>query len=91
LDDFFPFVLPASFLFIWYAQKVKRRKIFIWLCTTPFSPLQVWPYEESDEFGFVQGLFSMMRALFSCDSGAPTVGKLAQSSEVSQVSFRTTI
>ncbi|XP_061965832.1 nuclear pore complex protein NUP205 isoform X1 [Populus nigra] len=45
---------------------------------------KVWPYEESDEFGFVQGLFSMMRALFSCDSGAPTVGKLAQSSEVSQ-------
>lgn len=42
---------------------------------------KVWPYEESDEFGFVQGLFSMMRALFSCDSGAPTVGKLAQSSE----------
>ncbi|XP_011018836.1 PREDICTED: nuclear pore complex protein NUP205 isoform X1 [Populus euphratica] len=45
---------------------------------------KVWPYEESDEFGFVQGLFSMTRALFSCDSGAPTVGKLAQSSEVSQ-------
>ncbi|XP_011018837.1 PREDICTED: nuclear pore complex protein NUP205 isoform X2 [Populus euphratica] len=42
---------------------------------------KVWPYEESDEFGFVQGLFSMTRALFSCDSGAPTVGKLAQSSE----------
>uniref|UniRef100_A0A6M2E965 Nuclear pore complex protein NUP205 n=1 Tax=Populus davidiana TaxID=266767 RepID=A0A6M2E965_9ROSI len=42
---------------------------------------KVWPYEESDEFGFVQGLFSMMRALFSCDSGGPTVGKLAQSSE----------
>ncbi|KAJ6922808.1 nuclear pore complex protein NUP205 [Populus alba x Populus x berolinensis] len=42
---------------------------------------KVWPYEESDEFGFVQGLFGMMRALFSCDSGAPTVGKLAQSSE----------
>ncbi|KAG6771823.1 hypothetical protein POTOM_023215 [Populus tomentosa] len=48
---------------------------------------KVWPYEESDEFGFVQGLFSMMRALFSCDSGAPTVGKLAQSSEVSDSSI----
>ena len=27
--------------------------------------LQVWPYEENDEYGFVQGLFGMMRALFS--------------------------
>lgn len=26
---------------------------------------KVWPYEESDEFGFVQGLFGMMCALFS--------------------------
>ncbi|CAA2964556.1 nuclear pore complex NUP205 [Olea europaea subsp. europaea] len=28
---------------------------------------KVWPYEESDEYGFVQGLFGMMRALFSRD------------------------
>lgn len=42
---------------------------------------KVWPYEENDQFGFVQGLFNMMRALFSCDSGAPTVSKLVQSSE----------
>lgn len=27
--------------------------------------LQVWPYEESDEFGFIQGLFRMMCVLFS--------------------------
>ncbi|XP_030954556.1 nuclear pore complex protein NUP205 isoform X1 [Quercus lobata] len=26
---------------------------------------KVWPYEENDEYGFVQGLFGMMRALFS--------------------------
>ncbi|XP_027329370.1 nuclear pore complex protein NUP205 [Abrus precatorius] len=29
---------------------------------------KVWPYEERDEYGFVQGLFGMMHALFSCDS-----------------------
>ncbi|CAK9182162.1 unnamed protein product [Ilex paraguariensis] len=28
---------------------------------------KVWPYEESDEYGFVQGLFGMMRSLFSRD------------------------
>ncbi|KAK6156483.1 hypothetical protein DH2020_010731 [Rehmannia glutinosa] len=26
---------------------------------------KVWPYDESDEYGFIQGLFGMMRALFS--------------------------
>lgn len=26
---------------------------------------KVWPYEESDEYGFIQGLFRMMRAIFS--------------------------
>ncbi|KAF3971259.1 hypothetical protein CMV_005121 [Castanea mollissima] len=26
---------------------------------------KVWPYEENDEYGFVQGLFGMMRALYS--------------------------
>ncbi|KAL5988464.1 hypothetical protein ACLOJK_036229 [Asimina triloba] len=28
---------------------------------------KVWPYEESDDYGFVQGLFSTMRALFPLD------------------------
>ncbi|XP_070003798.1 nuclear pore complex protein NUP205 [Nicotiana sylvestris] len=28
---------------------------------------KIWPYEESDEYGFVQGLFVMMRFLFSRD------------------------
>ncbi|XP_077210823.1 nuclear pore complex protein (DUF3414) isoform X2 [Tasmannia lanceolata] len=28
---------------------------------------KVWPYEESDEYGFVQGLFGMMHALFPVD------------------------
>ncbi|CAM8929011.1 unnamed protein product [Rhodiola kirilowii] len=31
---------------------------------------KVWPYEESDEYGFVQGLFSMMRTLFSKERGS---------------------
>ncbi|XP_065016073.1 nuclear pore complex protein NUP205-like isoform X2 [Musa acuminata AAA Group] len=29
---------------------------------------KVWPYVENDEHGFVQGLFAMMRVLFSFDS-----------------------
>lgn len=29
---------------------------------------KIWPYEESDEYGFVQGLFGMMCALFPRDS-----------------------
>ncbi|KAI4335735.1 hypothetical protein L6164_014349 [Bauhinia variegata] len=33
---------------------------------------KVWPYEESDEYGFVQGLFGMMHALFSRDLEAPS-------------------
>ncbi|KAF3453692.1 hypothetical protein FNV43_RR04133 [Rhamnella rubrinervis] len=33
---------------------------------------KVWPYEESDDCGFVQGLFGMMRVLFSDDSETPT-------------------
>ncbi|XXG47855.1 hypothetical protein AAC387_Pa02g2424 [Persea americana] len=31
---------------------------------------KVWPYEGNDEYGFVQGLFGMMRGLFSLDIGA---------------------
>ncbi|XP_059431871.1 nuclear pore complex protein NUP205 isoform X2 [Corylus avellana] len=33
---------------------------------------KVWPYEESDGCGFVQGLFGMMRALFSRESENPS-------------------
>ncbi|KAJ4958575.1 hypothetical protein NE237_025686 [Protea cynaroides] len=29
---------------------------------------KVWPYEENDEYGFIQGLFGMMRVLFSRDA-----------------------
>ncbi|XP_058074466.1 nuclear pore complex protein NUP205 [Magnolia sinica] len=28
---------------------------------------KVWPYEENDEYGFIQGLFGMMRSLFPLD------------------------
>ncbi|PNY03763.1 nuclear pore complex protein Nup205-like protein [Trifolium pratense] len=31
---------------------------------------KVWPYEESDEHGFVQGLFGLMNVLFSRDSNS---------------------
>lgn len=33
---------------------------------------KVWPYEESDEYGFVQGLFGMMHTLFSHSSKTST-------------------
>ncbi|KAK0571557.1 hypothetical protein LWI29_018060 [Acer saccharum] len=33
---------------------------------------KVWHYEENDEYGFVQGLFGMMRALFSSDLDTST-------------------
>ncbi|KAJ4837663.1 hypothetical protein Tsubulata_013874 [Turnera subulata] len=42
---------------------------------------KVWPYEESDEFGFVQGLFSFMSSLFSCESDITTFDRSVQSSE----------
>nr|XP_048332077.1 nuclear pore complex protein NUP205 isoform X1 [Ziziphus jujuba var. spinosa] len=32
---------------------------------------KVWPYEENDDCGFVQGLFGIMHVLFSCDSETP--------------------
>lgn len=48
----------------------------------------MWPYEENDEFGFVQELFSMMHALFSVETEALTLGRSVQSSEVyAYVSF----
>ncbi|XP_021276501.1 nuclear pore complex protein NUP205 isoform X2 [Herrania umbratica] len=40
---------------------------------------KVWPYEESDEYGFVQGLFSMMLILFSSDSETATSSHSARS------------
>ncbi|KAI5441240.1 nuclear pore complex protein NUP205 isoform X1 [Lathyrus oleraceus] len=35
---------------------------------------KVWPYEESDEHGFVQGLFGLMHVLFSHDSSSKVLG-----------------
>lgn len=35
---------------------------------------KVWPYEESDEYGFVQGLFGLMNVLFSRDSNSKVLG-----------------
>ncbi|KAM7512709.1 hypothetical protein LguiB_011584 [Lonicera macranthoides] len=42
---------------------------------------KVWPYEESDEYGFVQGLFAMMNNLFACDSEAVASSKPTRSVE----------
>ncbi|KAK9269394.1 hypothetical protein L1049_001167 [Liquidambar formosana] len=42
---------------------------------------KVWPYEESDDYGFVQGLFSMMRALFSHDWESLTFSQSGRSLE----------
>lgn len=42
---------------------------------------KVWPYEESDEYGFVQGLFGMMRALFSSDLENSTFSQSVRSPE----------
>lgn len=36
---------------------------------------KVWPYEESDEYGVVQGLFGMMRSLFARNTEFLTLGK----------------
>ncbi|XP_020214281.1 nuclear pore complex protein NUP205 isoform X1 [Cajanus cajan] len=36
---------------------------------------KVWPYDERDEYGFVQGIFGMMRAVFSLDSKVPSFGQ----------------
>ncbi|KAL3825107.1 hypothetical protein ACJIZ3_021136 [Penstemon smallii] len=49
---------------------------------------KVWPYEESDEYGFIQGLFGMMRALFSRNpdiftSILPVGSEIQQKAEVS--------
>ncbi|KAK8523521.1 hypothetical protein V6N13_113466 [Hibiscus sabdariffa] len=42
---------------------------------------KVWPYEESGEYGFVQGLFSMMHILFSRDSERALVSHSTRSPE----------
>ncbi|KAH9800247.1 nuclear pore complex protein NUP205 [Citrus sinensis] len=42
---------------------------------------KVWPYEESDEYGFVQGLFGMMSSLFSSDLENLTFSQSARSLE----------
>ncbi|PON88994.1 Nucleoporin [Trema orientale] len=42
---------------------------------------KVWPYEESDDCGFVQGLFGMMHALFSFDMETPSYGQSVRSQE----------
>ncbi|KAK7411230.1 hypothetical protein VNO78_02663 [Psophocarpus tetragonolobus] len=42
---------------------------------------KVWPYEETDEYGFVQGLFGMMHALFSRDSKIPSFAQSRVSPE----------
>lgn len=39
---------------------------------------KVWPYEESDEYGFVQGLFGMMRVLFSRELENPSLPRSIQ-------------
>lgn len=43
---------------------------------------KVWPYEESDDYGFVQGLFSMMHILFSRGFDVPTVASQVRPLEV---------
>ncbi|TKY73179.1 nuclear pore [Spatholobus suberectus] len=42
---------------------------------------KVWPYEESNEYGFVQGLFGTMHALFSRDSKVPSFAQSRVSPE----------
>lgn len=42
---------------------------------------KVWPYEESNEYGFVQGLFGLMHALFSRDSKIPSFAQSRVSPE----------
>ncbi|KAK2645958.1 hypothetical protein Ddye_021153 [Dipteronia dyeriana] len=56
---------------------------------------KVWPYEEIDEYGFVQGLFGMMHALFSSDletstftqSGRPLVNQRKSQLNIFQLCF----
>lgn len=43
---------------------------------------KVWPYEESDDYGFMQGLFSMMHILFSRSFDVPTLASQVRPLEV---------
>lgn len=43
---------------------------------------KVWPYEEVDEYGFVQGLFGMMRVLFNHDLKSISVPRTQQSLKI---------
>ncbi|KAH7572401.1 hypothetical protein JRO89_XS04G0250200 [Xanthoceras sorbifolium] len=45
---------------------------------------KVWPYEESDEYGFVQGLFGMMCDLFSSDLETSTFSRSGRPVEISE-------
>ncbi|PKU70654.1 hypothetical protein MA16_Dca018731 [Dendrobium catenatum] len=40
---------------------------------------RIWPYEENDEHGFLQGLFSMMISVFQLDIGSTDFGRLSDS------------
>ncbi|KAJ6832491.1 nuclear pore complex protein NUP205 isoform X2 [Iris pallida] len=42
---------------------------------------KVWPYEETDEYGFVQGLFHMMSFIFQLDVKSTSFGQLSNSLE----------
>lgn len=60
---------------------LKKLLIFFFFC-------QVWPYEESDECGFVQGLFGMMRAIFSRESENPSFLQSIRCLEVCSLHFQ---
>ncbi|TXG61268.1 hypothetical protein EZV62_012631 [Acer yangbiense] len=45
---------------------------------------KVWHYEENDEYGFVQGLFGMMHALFSSDLETSTFSWSGRPLEISE-------
>ncbi|CAI0389357.1 unnamed protein product [Linum tenue] len=47
---------------------------------------QVWPYEERNEFGFVQGLLSMMCVLCSREFKSNTTGRSAKIRHVNELS-----
>lgn len=42
---------------------------------------RIWPYEENDEYGFLQGLFSMMIFVFNFDIGSTCFGHISDSVE----------
>lgn len=42
---------------------------------------RVWPYDENDEYGFIQGLFSMMNIVFHIDVESTDFGEFLDSAE----------